>query len=139
MAAEQPAETEHLVSRNVLSWRRSNNLDTELCLDALEMSLAGGRKPKIFHSDRDCRFTSSDFVSRLQAEKIMISCSGRKRCYNNILVERLWRTVKYVAEGFSAKPSRGITACIQRSMGGLDQLAPIALNVVAGQATRLSR
>jgi putative transposase len=25
-----------------------------------------------------------------------ISWSGRKRCYDNILVERLWRTVKYV-------------------------------------------
>lgn len=32
---------------------------------------------------------------RLQAEEIKISWSGRKRCYDNILVERLWRTVKY--------------------------------------------
>lgn len=37
----------------------------------------------------------SDFVVRLQAEAIKISWSGRKRCYDNILVERLWRTVKY--------------------------------------------
>jgi putative transposase len=41
------------------------------------------------------QFTSTDFVSRLQAEEIEISWSGRKRCYDNILVERLWRTVKY--------------------------------------------
>jgi transposase InsO family protein len=34
-------------------------------------------------------------VARLQAEEIRISWSGRKRCYDNILVERLWRTVKY--------------------------------------------
>jgi len=33
-------------------------------------------------------------VARLQAEEITISWSGR-RCYDNILVERLWRTVKY--------------------------------------------
>jgi len=33
-------------------------------------------------------------VARLQAEEIKISWSGRKRCYDNILVERLWRTLK---------------------------------------------
>ena len=107
-----------LFSRNVLSWKLSNRLDTEFCLDALEMALAAGRKPEIFHSDQGCQFTCSDFVARLQAEKIKISWSGRKRCYDNILVERLWRTVKYVAEGFSAKPSRGVSACIQRWLGG---------------------
>jgi putative transposase len=84
-----------LHSRNVLSWKRSNSLDTEFCLDALEMALEGGRKPEIFHSDQGCQFTSGDFMARLHAEEIKISWSGRKRCYDNILVERLWRTVKY--------------------------------------------
>jgi len=84
-----------LFSRNILSWKLSNSLDTEFCLDALEMALEGGRKPGIFHSDQGCQFTSFDFVAKLQAEKIKISWSGRKRCYDNILVERLWRTVKY--------------------------------------------
>jgi putative transposase len=84
-----------LFSRNVLSWKLSNSLDTEFRLDALEMALGGGRKPEIFHSDQGCQFTSYDFVARLQAEEIKISWSGRKRCYDNILVERLWRTVKY--------------------------------------------
>ena len=84
-----------LFSRNVLSWKLSNSLDTDFCLDALEMALGGGRKPEIFHSDQGCQFTSGDFVARLQAEEIRISWSGRKRCYENILVERLWRTVKY--------------------------------------------
>ncbi len=41
-----------LFSRNVLSWKFSNSLDTEFCLDALEMVLAGDRKPEIFHSDQ---------------------------------------------------------------------------------------
>ena len=59
------------------------------------MALEGGRRPEIFHSDQGCQFTSGDFVARLQTEEIKISCSGRKRCYDNILVERLWRTVKY--------------------------------------------
>jgi len=84
-----------LHSRHVLSWKLSNSLDTEFCLDALEVALSGGRRPEIFHSDQGCQFTSGDFVARLQAEGIKISWSGRKRCYDNILVERLWRTLKY--------------------------------------------
>ena len=59
-----------LYSRNVLSLKLSNSLDTEFCLEALEMALGGGRKPEIFHSDQGCQFTSSDFVARLQTEKI---------------------------------------------------------------------
>jgi len=70
----------NLFSRNILSWKLSNSLDTEFCLDALEMALEGGRKPGIFHSDQGCHFTSSDFVARLQADKIKISWLGRKRC-----------------------------------------------------------
>ncbi len=84
-----------LFSRHVLSWKLSNSLDTEFCLEALEMALSRGRRPQIFHSDQGCQFTSTDFVARLQAEEIKISWSGRKRCYDNILVERLWRTLKY--------------------------------------------
>ena len=84
-----------LFSRNVLSWKLSNSLDTEFCLEALDMALEGGRMPEIFHSDQGCQFTSSDFVARLQTKEIKISWSGKKRCYDNILVERLWRTVKY--------------------------------------------
>jgi putative transposase len=84
-----------LNSRHVLSWKLSNSLDTEFCLEALEMALSSGRRPEIFHSDQGCQFTSGNFVARLQAKEIKIRWSGRKRCYDNILVERLWRTLKY--------------------------------------------
>ena len=40
-----------LYSRHVLSWKLSNSLDTEFCMEALEMALCGGRRPEIFHSD----------------------------------------------------------------------------------------
>jgi putative transposase len=84
-----------LHSRHILSWKLSNSLDTEFCLEALEMALGSGHKPRVFHSDQGCQFTSSVFVERLRKDKIKISWSGRKRCFDNILVERLWRTVKY--------------------------------------------
>jgi len=69
----------------------NNSLDTEFSLEALKMALGSGPKPEVFHSDQGCQFTSSDFVARLQADGIRISWSGRKRCYDNILVEQLWR------------------------------------------------
>ncbi len=59
------------------------------------MALEGGCKPEIFHSDQGCQFTSSDFMARLQAEKIPISWAGKKHYYDNILAGRLWCTVKH--------------------------------------------
>jgi putative transposase len=83
------------------------------------MALEGGRKEEIFHSDRGCQFTSSDFMAKLQAEKILISRAGKKRCYDNILVGRLWRTVKHeevylhaCSDGWEAEIS--LTHCLRR-------------------------
>jgi putative transposase len=83
-----------LFSRRVLSWKLSNSLDMEFCLEALGSSCIHS----IFHSDQGCPFTSTDFVGRLYTERIRSSWSGRKRCYDNILVERPWRTDKYEDE-----------------------------------------
>ena len=65
-----------LFSRHVLSWKLSNSLDTEFCLDALEMALEGGHKPQIFHSGQGCQFTSTDFVARLQAVDTFLFALG---------------------------------------------------------------
>jgi putative transposase len=62
-----------LISRNVLNWRLSNSLDTEFYRDSLEMALKAGHKPEIFHSDQGCQYTYSDFMAKLQAEKIKIT------------------------------------------------------------------
>ncbi len=62
-----------LHSRHMLSWKLSNSLDTEFCLEALEMALSSGRRPEIFHSDQGCQFTSGNIVVLLQAEEIKIS------------------------------------------------------------------
>lgn len=81
-------------SRYVLSWSVSNSLDSLFCLDALDEALSISR-PKVFHSDQGCQYTSSKFVGVLDSAKIDISMSGKGRAFDNILVERLWRTVKY--------------------------------------------
>lgn len=81
-------------SRYVLSWELSNSLDVFFCLSALERSLSQA-KPEIFNSDQGSQFTSDAFTGRLQAADIAISWDGRGRVFDNIFIERLWRSVKY--------------------------------------------
>jgi putative transposase len=81
-------------SRYVLSWEISVTMETEFCVAALDWALRYG-KPEIFNTDQGAQFTSQDFTKRLLDEEIRISMDGRGRVFDNIFVERLWRTVKY--------------------------------------------
>jgi len=81
-------------SRYVLAWELSLTLDTEFCLRALEQALRR-RRPTIFNSDQGCQFTSVAFTGVLQQAGVQISMDGRGRAFDNIFVERLWRSVKY--------------------------------------------
>lgn len=83
-----------LFSRYVISWFLSNTLDSRFCLDALEAGLQFGI-PDIFNSDQGVQFTSESFIKRLQDRNIDISMTHKGRCFDNILVERLWRSLKY--------------------------------------------
>ena len=81
-------------SRYVLAWEISTTMDAAFWLSALEESLDLSR-PEIFNTDQGVQFTSTDFIKRLEREDIRISMDGRGRVYDNIFLERLWRTVKY--------------------------------------------
>jgi putative transposase len=81
-------------SRYVLSWSVSNSLDSLFCLDALDEAMRSST-PQVFHSDQGRQYTSSKFIDALTAADIRISMSGKGRAFDNILAERLWRTVKY--------------------------------------------
>jgi putative transposase len=81
-------------SRYVLAWELSTTLETEFCVRALQRALTSS-KPEIFNSDQGVQFTSTEFLGQLTAVGIRISMDGRGRVYDNIFVERLWRSVKY--------------------------------------------
>lgn len=81
-------------SRYVLSWRLSNTLDTAFCLEALESALEIN-KPEIFNTDQGVQFTSNAHTNRLRETGVQISMDGRGRAFDNIFIERLWRSVKY--------------------------------------------
>lgn len=82
-------------SRYVLSWRLSNTLDVDFCIEALQEALALGAKPDIFNSDQGSQFTSTAFTGVLHSHCIQISMDGRGRALDNVFVERLWRSLKY--------------------------------------------
>lgn len=81
-------------SRRVISWEVSLTLDADFCVSALERALSTGT-PEIFNSDQGCQYTSETFTGRLLAKGVSISMDGKGRAFDNILTERLWRTVKY--------------------------------------------
>jgi putative transposase len=82
-------------SRRVLSWRVSNTLDTDFCIEALEEALQRFGTPEIFNTDQGAQFTSEAFTGLLKDRGIQISMDGKGRWVDNVFVERLWRSVKY--------------------------------------------
>jgi len=80
-------------SRYILSYDLSNSLEAGFCLLALKEALIS-RVPEIFNSDQGCQFTSNEFVNELERRQIKISMDHTGRCFDNIFIERLWRTLK---------------------------------------------
>jgi len=84
-----------LYSRKVLSFRVSNAMTTEFCVEALQEALMRYGAPEIFNTDQGAQFTDEDFTEPLANKKIRISMDGKGRWIDNVFVERLWRSVKY--------------------------------------------
>jgi putative transposase len=82
-------------SRKLLAFRVSNSLEAGFCVEALKEALARHGTPEIFNTDQGSQFTSQAFTGVLETAGVRISMDGKGRCYDNIFIERLWRTVKY--------------------------------------------
>ena len=83
-----------LYSRYIVSWRISNTMETDFCCEALKEALERGR-PEYFNTDQGAQFTTKEFISILQSEKIKVSMDAKGRVIDNIFIERFWRTLKY--------------------------------------------
>lgn len=82
-------------SRKVLSWRISNTLDTEFCIQALKEAISLYGIPDIFNTDQGSQYTSLSFTNVLKDHGIKISMDGKGRWMDNVFIERLWRSLKY--------------------------------------------
>jgi putative transposase len=81
-------------SRYVLTWALSNSLEGSFCRTALQQALKCAT-PTIFNTDQGSQFTSPAFTTLLETAGVKISMDGRGRAFDNIMIERLWRSVKY--------------------------------------------
>jgi putative transposase len=82
-------------SRYVLSWEISVTMEESFCVSALERGLRCYSPPEIFNTDQGSQYTGSAFTGVLNDHGMRISMDGKGRAMDNIMVERLWRTVKY--------------------------------------------
>ena len=82
-------------SRKILSWRLSNTMATDFCIDALEEAIKRYGAPEIFNTDQGAQFTSEAFTEVLKASGIKISMDGKGRWVDNVMIERFWRSLKH--------------------------------------------
>ena len=81
-------------SRYVIDWELSITLEADFCVTALKRAL-NKSCCGIFNTDQGVQFTSNAWRNTLINQGITISMDGRGRCFDNIFIERLWRSVKY--------------------------------------------
>lgn len=82
-------------SRFVLAWEVSVTMEEHFCVNALESALRRHRCPEIFNTDQGAQYTGKRFTGVLKDHQVQISMDGKGRALDNIMVERLWRSVKY--------------------------------------------
>jgi len=82
-------------SRAVLSWRISNTLDADFCVEAYRAALqAAGRAPEIMNTDQGVQFTGQDWITVVEGSGARVSMDGKGRWLDNVFIERLWRSLK---------------------------------------------
>lgn len=82
-------------SRKVLSWRLSNSMEADFCVEALKEAIAKYGKPEIMNSDQGSQFTGFEWIQALKDADVKISMDGKGRWVDNRMIERLWRSLKY--------------------------------------------
>ena len=84
-----------LYSRKILSWRLSDCMRTDFCLECVREAFEKHGVPAVFNTDCGSQYTSREFIELLKSYNVEISMDGIGRCKDNIFVERTWRTLKY--------------------------------------------
>ena len=82
-------------SRHVLSWEVSITMDDTFCTSCLKRAIRQYGCPEIFNTDQGAQYTGVAFTGVLKDHGIRISMDGKGRAMDNIMVERLWRSLKY--------------------------------------------
>lgn len=85
-----------LFSRRIVGWATSDRMKKDLALTALKRALATRQSPPglIHHSDRGRQYCSGDDRKLLADHKIVASMSSKGNCYDNAMVETVFKTIR---------------------------------------------
>jgi putative transposase len=85
-----------LFSRRIVGWATSDRLKKDLALNALRRAIAMRRPPPglIHHSDRGSQYCSDDYQRLLKRAGMIPSMSGKGNCFDNAMVETVFKTIK---------------------------------------------
>lgn len=97
-----------LASRKVVGWALADHMRTELVTDALTAAFAQRRPPAglIFHSDRGCQYTSSDYTRLARDHGVVLSVGRKGECWDNAVAESFFATIKRELIDTRAWPTR---------------------------------
>src|SRR4051794_32736064 len=73
-------------TRKVLTWRVSNTMDADFCIEALEEALERFGHPEIFNTDQGSQFTSPRFTGVLREAGVRVSVGGGGRRVGNVVI-----------------------------------------------------
>jgi len=85
-----------LFSRRIVGWAANKRMQKGLAMEALQRAIALRRPLSglIHHSDRGSQYCSCDYQKLLKAHNIEPSMSGKGNCYDNSMVETVFKTIK---------------------------------------------
>jgi putative transposase len=85
-----------LFSRRIVGWAVSDRMKKDLALTALKRAIAV-RSPThqlLHHSDRGSQYCSDAYLKLLNDHGFTASMSGKGNCYDNSMVESVFKTIK---------------------------------------------
>ena len=99
-----------LFSRKILGWQLSATLEAAPCIQLLKDLIEKYGAPGILNHDQGVQYTCTDWIALALSEGIRLSMAGKGRCYDNIHMERFWRSLKqeevYLTEYVTLKDAR---------------------------------
>ncbi|WP_339225375.1 IS3 family transposase [Paenibacillus sp. FSL H8-0332] len=85
-----------LCTREIVGWRLSDRMTTDLVQGALDAAYKAKRPGKglIHHSDRGSQYASEDYRERLKTYQMTASMSRKGNCYDNACIESFHSLLK---------------------------------------------
>jgi putative transposase len=85
-----------LYSRKVVGWSMADNMETQLCMKALQQAVntRRGAAGTMHHTDRGSQYTSKAYTSALMSFGMVQSMSRKGNCWDNAVAESFFGTLE---------------------------------------------